>query len=557
MPDYSQPMARPWEALYPPHWRAFDRVTDALMLFRETVAARGDATAITYFDARLTWHDVDRESDALACWLAARKVVAGDRVVILFQNIPQFVPVVLAIWKIGAIPVPGNPLYREAELARLFADCHPAAVFAQTDQAAVAHAALHSASLDVPLLAASASAYQTRNPALLPEDAPLPACAIDLAAAIAACTGEHPPAVAIDPASTGLIMYTSGTTGTPRGAMMRHDSIAYNSDAFCVLSHVAEVTRLFAAAPFFHITGFICHFGAAIRSGCSLILSYRLLPDVALDVIRDQRPTVTIAAITAYNALMSAPGATRDDFASFEMVSSGGAPVAPALHRELRERTGLEIQVGYGMTETTSPAVFTPDGITIPVHPEHGALSIGIPTPGTDVIIVGDDGEIAPPGQPGELWMRGPQIMTGYWRKREETEAALYQSWMRSGDVAVMDEAGWLYLIDRKKDVIVASGFKVWPREVEDVLYLHPAVREAAVVGAPDAYRGETVHAYVSLKPGHAGDTEAIATHCRERLTGYKQPRRIEILDELPKTITGKIQRVELRKLAAQHVVDN
>jgi long-chain acyl-CoA synthetase len=479
-------------------------------------------------------------------------VSSGDRVVVLFQNIPQFVSVVLAIWKRGAIPVPSNPMYREAELVRLFADCRPAAVFAQSDQAAVARAALDTVSLEAPLIAVSARAYQTANPAMLPDDAQLPDRSSDLAAIFAAHAGERPPKVAIDPASTGLIMYTSGTTGTPRGAMMRHDSIAYNSDAFCVLSQVDESTRLFAAAPFFHITGFICHLGAAIRSGCNQILCYRLLPEVALEVIREQRPTVTIAAITGYNALMNAPGATRADFASFKTVSSGGAPVAPALHAELRNRTGLEIHIGYGMTETTSPAVFTPDGVAIPVHPEHGALSIGIPTSGTDVIIVDDEGEIAKSGEPGELWMRGPQIMTGYWQKPVETEAALHEGWMCSGDVAVMDAAGWIYLIDRKKDVIVASGFKVWPREVEDVLYLHPAVREAAVVGAPDAYRGETVLAYVSIKPGQSGDAADIAAHCRAHLTGYKQPRRIEIIDELPKTITGKIQRVALRDRAAQ-----
>lgn len=544
--------AAPWLRSYPTHWRTPSGDRSMLDLFADTVAKYGDAVAIRYFDGTLTWHEIDAQSDALAVGLIERGVVAGDRAAILVQNIPQFAIYVLALWKVGAIPVPSNPAYREAELARLFADCTPAAVLAQLDQGNVARAALDMAESDARLLVTDPRSYQTRNDPILPETGPAPDRSELLEDIIASFAGRSPPRIVTAPESLGLIMYTSGTTGVPRGAMMTHASLAFNSQVFNILSGTTAADSIFVAAPFFHITGMICHFGGACVAGCAMVLPYRLVAEPALALIREHRPTVTIAAITAFNALMSAPGATAADFASFRNVSSGGAPVAPALHEELRLRTGMEIHVGYGMTETTSPAVFTPVARDIPVHPEHGALSIGIPTPGTEVRILGENGLEAAPGEPGEVCMRGPQIMSGYWHKPVETAAVLSDDgWLRSGDVGVMDEAGWIYLVDRKKDMIVASGFKVWPREVEDALHQHPAVHEAAVVGAPDAYRGETVLAYVSLKPGTAADQDGLKAHCRTLLTGYKQPRDIVILDELPKTVTGKIQRNVLRERTA------
>jgi long-chain acyl-CoA synthetase len=520
-------------------------------LFGATMAGHADRVAIRYFDGLLTWRDVDAESDALAAALTARGLAAGDRAVLLTQNIPQFAIFVIALWKIGAIPVPSNPAYREGELGRLFADCQPRAILAQTDEVGTARRALDAIGADCLLLVADPRDYQTRDDPLIPQgDEPGVDCEM-LGELISGHRGQRPPAFQADPDAIGLIMYTSGTTGTPRGAMMRQSSLAFNARVFCNLTETGPDDRIFAAAPFFHITGMICHLAAACASGCSMALPYRLVAGPALELLREHRPTVTIAAITAFNALMNAPGAAAADFASLRHVSSGGAPVAPALHEEIRLRTGMEIHIGYGMTETTSPAVFTPVGAGIPVHPEHGALSIGIPTPGTEVRVVDEEGRDVPYGAPGELCMRGPQIMTGYWRKPVETGAVLSaDGWLRSGDVAVIDEGGWIYLVDRKKDVIVASGFKVWPREVEDALHAHPAVREAAVVGAPDAYRGETVCAYVSLKPDMVVRAEELIAHCGQCLTGYKRPRRVEIVDELPKTVTGKIQRNVLRERA-------
>ena len=285
----------------------------------------------------------------------------------------------------------------------------------------------------------------------------------------------------------------------------------------------------------------------AFAAGAAQVLTYRFQPAVVLDAFLEHRPTFIIGAITAFIALMNQPTATDAHFASFDRLYSGGAPIAPAVVEAFAQRFGRSIRSSYGMTELTAPSHLAPAEGPIPVDPRSGALSIGIPTPGTDVIVVDDVRCPLGPSEYGEIVVRGPGVMAGYWRKPVETNEILIGGWMHTGDIGFFDEAGWFYLVDRKKDMISASGFKVWPREVEDVLYAFPGVREAAVVGAPDAYRGETVIAFVSADPDVVLDIAALARFCRERLAAYKCPVRISILPELPKTASGKITRNTLK----------
>jgi long-chain acyl-CoA synthetase len=286
---------------------------------------------------------------------------------------------------------------------------------------------------------------------------------------------------------------------------------------------------------------------SAFAARCALVLTYRFQPAVVLEAFLEHRPTFVIGAITAFIALMNQPEATAEHFASFDRLYSGGAPIAPAVIDAFARRFGRAIRTSYGMTELTAPSHLAPAEGPIPVDPKSGALSIGIPTPGTDAIIVDDARRPLGPGEHGEVVVRGAQVMAGYWGKPAETSEVSIGGWMHTGDVGFYDDAGWFYLVDRKKDMISASGFKVWPREVEDVLYGYPGVREAAVVGAPDEYRGETVLAYVSAESGAALDVERLSLFCRERLAAYKCPRRIMILDDLPKTASGKIMRNVLK----------
>ena len=301
-------------------------------------------------------------------------------------------------------------------------------------------------------------------------------------------------------------------------------------------------------APVFHITGLVAGIGVSLAACAPLVLAHRFDPGATLELVARHRPTFTVAAITAYQALMRAPGFATTDFSSLRAAYTGGAPVSPAVAAAWRDRTGVALHNAYGLTETTSPLTLTPLGSEAPVDPVSGALSVGKPVSESEVTVVGDDGAPLPAGEVGELVASGPQVIPGYWGKPEETAAALPDGRLRTGDVGFVDAEGWVYLVDRRKDLIIASGYKVWPREVEDVLYTHPAVREAAVVGVPDEYRGETVKAFVSLQPGAQASPEELVGHCRERMAAYKYPRDVEVVDELPKSPSGKILRRALRE---------
>jgi long-chain acyl-CoA synthetase len=281
-----------------------------------------------------------------------------------------------------------------------------------------------------------------------------------------------------------------------------------------------------------------------------IVLSYRFDPEVALDLIERHGVTFTVGSITVFIALMNAPSAADRDATAFHKLVSGGAPIPPSTVEAFEARFGAYIHNIYGLTETTSPSHCVPIGTRAPVDPASGALSVGVPVYGTIVRVVDDRGSEVAPGAVGEFVTEGPQVVPGYWNKPEETEHAIPGGRLHTGDVGFMDEDGWFYLVDRKKDQINAAGYKVWPREVEDVLYSHPAVREAAVVGVPDAYRGETVKAFVSLRPGTTADPDELVAFCRERMAAYKYPRQVEFVDELPKTASGKILRRELRDRA-------
>ncbi|MCK1823077.1 AMP-binding protein, partial [Streptomyces sp. XM83C] len=350
-----------------------------------------------------------------------------------------------------------------------------------------------------------------------------------------------------DPGDIALISYTSGTSGTPKGATNTHANIMYNAERQRTGLALPDPPVCFALAPLFHITGMVCQFGACLNSAGTLVLAHRFEAGVVLDAFAEHRPHYTVGPSTAFMALAAHPSCTREHFASFVTISSGGAPLPPALVERFRAGFGPYIRNGYGLTECTAPCASVPPHLEAPVDPDSGTLAVGLPGPDTVVRIVDDEGREVPFGEHGEIVVSGPQVVPGYWRRPDATAATFPGGELRTGDIGFMDEQGWLYVVDRKKDMINASGFKVWPREVEDVLHTHPAVREAAVVGVPDGYRGETVKAYISLRPGTEADPAQLAAWCKERLAAYKYPRQVEILPELPKTASGKILRRELR----------
>jgi long-chain acyl-CoA synthetase len=278
------------------------------------------------------------------------------------------------------------------------------------------------------------------------------------------------------------------------------------------------------------------------------VFANRFDAEVSLDVFVEHQVTYTIGSITVFNAISALPNANSSHFESVKTLYSGGAPIPPATVHTFETRFGHYIHNAYGMTETTAGVIAVPPGRSAPVDATSGSLSVGLPLPRVRLRTVDPAGEPTAAGVAGELEISGPQVVSGYWRNPEASETTMPGGRLRTGDVAIIDEQGWVYLVDRLKDQINVSGYKVWPREVEDTLYEHPAVFEAAVVGAPDDYQGEAVVAYVALRSGETATEDELVDFTRERLAAYKRPRTVHIINELPKTSTGKIKRAELRQ---------
>jgi len=545
---------KPWLALYPPGQPAcieadFSNLLDA---FRASLRKAPDAPILYYFDTPVRLAELDQASTALAAELVARGFRSGDRLALYTQNNPAYVIGLLATWKAGGIAVAVNPMSKERELQYILRDSGARALLSlDTLHAEIGRSVTVALDGQVDIVVTfSALDGQSLNDTRVLDVAPRLGAldgALDLhqiltQGAAATVAPWHPRADDL-----ALLVYTSGTTGHPKGAMITHANLAFNAQTYRDWIGLSMQDSILGMAPLFHITGIVGHVAAALLIPCPLVLLHRFHPATVLDAMRRHRPTFTIGAITAFISLMNAPGAQREDFSSFRAIYSGGAPVSPATVEQFEAFSGHYIHNAYGMTETCSPTHIVPFGVRAPVDPQSGALSIGVPVFNTTVRVVDDDGRDVPVGETGEFIDRGPQIMRGYWNMPEATAAAIPDGWLRTGDVGFMDEQGWFYLVDRKKDMINAGGYKVWPREVEDVLYSHPAVREVAVVGVPDAYRGETVKAVVSLKPGMQVSAEDLIAYCKANMADYKYPRILEFMDELPKTLTGKLLRRSLR----------
>jgi long-chain acyl-CoA synthetase len=539
---------KPWLDLYrglPP--TIAPKTETALEMFRATAARDPGAPLAHYFERSLTFRECDRLSDALAVALQRRGVESGDRIAIYLQNIPQVLIGVLAAWKCGAVVVPCNPMLRERELVKILSGSGCRVLLCQEDlYADVAREALPSTAVrhaittspldfldtDAPRPIALAGMSRTRS-----SDVP------DLLELARNHDGEKPKPIELTGDDVAFMVYTSGTTGDPKGAMNTHRNVVFATSVYQHWIGLDREDTILGLAPLFHVTGLIGHVTLAMLAASPLVLFYRFDVDEACRLIARHRATFTVSAVTAFIALLNSEALTKHDVSSLAKIYTGGAPTPPSVLTDWYARTGVRIQPMYGLTEATSPTHMTPHGVAPPIDPHTGAMAVGVPVFNTHVKVVTDAGHDALPGEIGEFVIAGPQIIPGYWQKPEETAKSLSQAGLRTGDVGFMDERGWFYLVDRSKDMIVASGFKVWPREVEEVLYQHPAVREAAVVGIPDAYRGETIKAVISLKPGKSASADEIRAFARERMAAYKYPRVVEIMDELPKTTSGKIMR--------------
>lgn len=544
---------RPWLAQYSEGRPADIEIEYATMLdmFSAALERAPDTEAIRYFDGVLTMAELDRASDALAVALVENGFAPGDRMAVYVQNNPAFVVGLLGAWKAGGAAVAINPMNKARELTYLLSDSGATALLCLDElYDTVAREVVSSGETKIStVVTASPLDWQTRNDERLFADVKksTPEGTFDLMALLESHAGQSPEPSMLDRDDVAVLTYTSGTTGVPKGAMNTHSTMVFNCQTYRDWMALGEQDSVLGVAPLFHITGLIGHVGIALLLPCPLVIAHRFHPGVVLDAIREHRPTFTVGAITVFISLSGESSAPKEDFESLKIIYSGGAPIAPAVNKAFEDKTGRYIHNIYGLTETNSPSHAVPLGVSAPVDANSGALSVGVPVFNTVVRILAEDGEEAPVGEIGEIATSGPQVVPGYWNKPEATEASIPGGELLTGDVGFMDDQGWFYLVDRKKDMINAAGYKVWPREVEDVLYGHPAVREAAVVGVPDEYRGESVKAFVSLKPGSEATAEELIAYCKQNMAAYKYPRTIEMIDELPKTTTGKILRRELR----------
>lgn len=515
--------------------------------FHASVTSDAGRPALIYFDSMVSRGDLDAASGALAASLADDGFGVGDRIALYMQNMPQYVIGLLAAWKLGGIAVPVNPMLTPTEVAKLVADARPTVLLCLDELCTAQLVDVLDGTSVRSIITTSALDWQSADdPRALPPARITAPAGVDLRAVIDGSAGRQPSVAEIGGDDIAVITYTSGTTGKPKGAMNTHRNVVIGGDAYCRWFGLDEGDVILGIAPLFHVTGLTGHIAAALSAGAPLVLSNRFQVDLVLDMIRRHRPTFTVGALTVFIALGES-SATRVDFASLTKIASGGAPVAAGVLERFEQKFGTYIHNVYGMTETTSPVLAVPVGNRAPVDPETSALSVGRPMLTAEVRILVDDHEVAV-GTVGELAVTGPQIVPGYWEQPEQTAEAHRGKWLLTGDVGYVDDNGWFYLVDRKKDMIVASGYKVWPREVEDVLYTHDAVHEAAVVGQPDPYRGETVKAFVSVRVGHKVTPEELIAFCRDRMAAYKYPREVEIVESIPKTATGKVLRRSLRR---------
>ncbi|MFF3615033.1 long-chain fatty acid--CoA ligase [Streptomyces sp. NPDC002580] len=492
-------------------------MTDLVTLLAASAAAHGDRVAVRHDDSTLTYAELDDASARLATLLLDRGLAPGDRVAMTMPNVPLFPVVYYGILRAGGVVVPMNPLLKAREVAFTLRDCG-------------ARVALVS-----PLFAdeVTKAAAETGTEALVTEPE-----------AFGALLRGHEPlreAVERTEDDPALILYTSGTTGTPKGAQLTHRNLATNTLTTSeTLLQVGPDDVLFGGLPLFHAFGQTCALNTAVAAGATLTLLPRFDPKRALEIMARDGVTVFLGVPTMYAALLHAELPDGLDLGRLRLAVSGGSALPVEVLHGFERRFDAPVLEGYGLSETSPVAAFN--------HPDRPrkAGSIGVPIRGVEMRLVAEDGGEVASGEVGEIAIRGENIMTGYWNRPDATADAIRDGWFHSGDLARVDDDGFYFIVDRKKDMIIRGGYNVYPREIEEVLYEHPAVAEAAVVGVPHPLHGEEVAAVVTLRPGAKATAEEIITHTKERVAAYKYPRVVTIATELPKGPTGKILKREI-----------
>ncbi len=521
-----------------------------------SAAAYPDAGAIVFLGSRLTYRELKDHVDRLATALAALGVAKGTRVAIHLPNLPQTVIAYYATLGLGGQVVMTNPLYVERELERQWGDA--GCEVAVTADFLYATRLRHIRSR-LPVKHYIVASIPEYLPFPLRQIAPLklrrmkppaiarvsPAAGVHFFRALVAATEPDPPAVAVGLDDVAALQYTGGTTGVSKGAMLTHRNLSYNVQQCMTWLHCAHGSEVvLSALPLFHVFGMTVCMNFPVGAAATMVLlpNPRDIPALVKAVVK-HRITLFMGVPAMFQAINQYPGIEHLDIRSVKSCFSGSAPLPMSVLERFEQLTGGHIVEGFGLTETSPVTHVNPmDGL-------RKAGSIGIPFPDTDskVVDLETGTRELPPGEPGELLIKGPQVMAGYWNMPEETAGVLKDGWLHTGDIATIDQDGYHRIVGRKKDMILASGYNVYPDEVDGVLMTHPAVLEAATIGVPDPRRGESIKSFVVLKPGEHASAEQIVAFCRGNLAAYKVPRIVEFRDSLPKSGILKILRTELR----------
>ena len=475
-----------------------------------------DAVAIKLDDIELSYRALDGASTHIAGLLHERGVAAGDRVGIMLPNVPYFPVCYFGVLRAGAVVVPMNVLLKRREVAFYLKDSGARLLLAWHGFADEAQQGAQEAGAECVLVEPG------EFEALVGETQP------------------RPEMVERAEDDTAVILYTSGTTGTPKGAELTHSNLKGNCETARSLFDLGANRVVLGALPLFHSFGQTCGMNATMVAGGTLTLLPRFDPVKALEMIERDHVNLFQGVPTMYNALLHAPERERYDTSSLEVCASGGAALPVELLRGFEDAFGCKVLEGYGLSETSPVASFN--------HPdrERKAGSIGTPIRGVEMKVVDENDDEVPVGEVGEIVVRGPNVMKGYWDKADATEEVMRGGWFHTGDMAKVDEDGYFFIVDRKKDMIIRGGYNIYPREIEEVLYEHPAVREAAVVGLPHDELGEEVGAAVALKEGAEVSAQELRDYVKGQVAAYKYPRQIWFVEDLPKGPTGKILKREI-----------
>lgn len=544
-------MDRPWLKFYEPNVPStlqypsiplFQFLSDSTKRYPEN-------NAIVFYGKGMTYRQLDSETNRFANALMKLGVRKGDRVAVMLPNIPQCVVAYYGALKAGAVVVMTNPLYVEREIQVQLADSGAETIVALDffypriekikKESSLKNIVLTSVRDGLPWLLSLLYPIKARKEGQWVNIRKVPPI-YDMGEMTKAASADSP-AVAVGATDLALLQYTGGTTGIPKGVMLTHQNLVANAiQCRHWMPNLKERDEVFlGVVPFFHVYGMSACMNLAIFLGAKLVLLPRFVTKDVLQAIAKSKATIFMGVQAMYVAINNFTKVKEYDLSSIKVCISGAGPLHVEVQRRFEELTGGKLVEGYGLSEA-SPVTHA-----IPINGKRKEGSIGLPFPDTTARIVDIETgtKVVPVGEVGELIVQGPQVMKGYWKKPEESAAVLRAGWLHTGDMARMDEEGYFFIVDRKKDMIKTRGENVYPREVEEILYRHPKVKEAVVVGLPDQFSGEIIKAYLVMKEGETATSEEILAFCRGELSKFKLPQMIEFRSELPKTIIGKVLR--------------